>query len=338
MAASRPTLADVARLAEVSVPTVSKAISGRTDVAESTRRRVLSAMDELGYSTRGGLASGPRHGIYDLLIGGVGTLWAMEMIRGAEEAAAKRGMSLVVTSSVRESFSLDAWIDAVLEHRSVGVIISATLTSGDLSRLTEARIPIVRVDSAGGGEGGGAEVGATNWAGMRTATTHLVEQGHTRIGFIGGGAHVTASQDRLEGYNAALRRAGIDLDADLVCEGDFMLKGGERAAARLLALNDPPTAIVAGSDLAAMGVYHVAAQRGLRVPDDLSVVGFDDTILCEYLSPALTSVRQPLAQMAEQAVGLLEDMARDGRATHTRIELSTSLVVRDSTARAPRQA
>lgn len=337
MASSRPTLADVARAAEVSVPTVSKAISGRSDVAEGTRQRILEAMRELGYLARGGVGSAERHGIIELLIGGVGTLWAIEIVRGAEEAAARYGKSLVVTSSLRETFSVDGWVDAVLAHKASGVIIATSRVAGEFDRLAAAGIPIVRLDSAGSGSSDEAEVGATNWAGMRDATRRLLDLGHRRIGFIGGEAHVQVSQDRLEGYSAALRRAGIPVDPDLVCEGDFMIAGGEAGARRLLDLADPPTAIVASSDLEAMGVYHAAQERGLRVPDDLSVIGFDDTVLCEYLSPPLTTVRQPLSQMADQAVRLLGEMVRDDGSAHPRIELSTELIERGSTARPPQR-
>ncbi|WP_156761611.1 LacI family DNA-binding transcriptional regulator [Microbacterium karelineae] len=337
MAASRPTLADVARAADVSVPTVSKAISGRSDVAEGTRQRVLEAMRELGYHARVGLGGNERHGIIELLIGGVGTLWAIEIVRGAEEAAARYGRSLVVTSSLRETFTVDGWVDAALAHKASGVIIATSRVTGGFERLTAARVPIVRLDSAGSGGSDEAEVGATNWAGMRDATRHLLDLGHRRIGFIGGEAQVQVSQDRLEGYSAALRRAGIAVDPELVCEGDFMIRSGEDSGRRLLDLADPPTAIVASSDLEAMGVYHAAHERGLRVPEDLSVIGFDDTVLCGYLSPPLTSVRQPLAQMADQAVRLLSDMAREDASAHPRIELSTELIERGSTTAPPQR-
>jgi DNA-binding LacI/PurR family transcriptional regulator len=164
----------------------------------------------------------------------------------------------------------------------------------------------------------------------------MIELGHTRIGFIGGERDVPLAQDRLEGYTAALRQGGLVVDPGLITYGDFLVRGGERGAERLLSLDEPPTAIVAASDLTAMGVYHVAHQRGLSIPGDLSVSGFDDTVLCEYLSPPLTTVRQPLSQMADQAVRLLDDMARETGGPQPRIELSTVLVERGSTA-APAQ-
>ncbi|WP_221584702.1 LacI family DNA-binding transcriptional regulator [Microbacterium sp. G2-8] len=331
MAGSRPTLADIAEAAGVSVPTVSKAIAGRSDVAQKTRQRVLEAMHDLGYLARPTWGGGDRHGVIELLIGGIGSLWAIEIVRGAEDAAARYGKSLVLTNANREGFSIDDWIDATLSHKAAGAIIATTQASDGFARLVAAGIPIVRLDSLGVAGTGEAQVGATNWAGMRSATQHLLDLGHTRIGLIGGKPGTPVAHDRFEGYSAALRRAGIPVDPALTFDGDFMVAGGEAGAQALLDLEDPPTAIAAASDLEAMGVYHVAQARGLRIPDDLSVVGFDDTLLCEYLSPPLTTVRQPLAQMAEQTVRLLMDHIHDGPPAHSRIELSTVLVERSST-------
>jgi LacI family xylobiose transport system transcriptional regulator len=332
MATPKPTLADVARAAGVSVPTVSKAISGRSDVAQATRERVLGVMNDLGYLARGHGLAVERHGLIELAIGGIGSMWALEIVRGAEEAAFRSGRSLVVANTQHETFAADRWIDSILARKVAGVIIAAAHVGGDLTRLSNAGVPVIHLDVGRTESREEAQVGATNWAGMRDATRHMIELGHTRIGFIGGERDVPLAQDRLEGYTAALRQGGLVVDPGLITYGDFLVRGGER----LLSLDEPPTAIVAASDLTAMGVYHVAHQRGLSIPGDLSVSGFDDTVLCEYLSPPLTTVRQPLSQMADQAVRLLDDMARETGGPQPRIELSTVLVERGSTA-APAQ-
>jgi len=150
---------------------------------------------------------------------------------------------------------------------------------------------------------------------------------------ITGPPEPVCSQERLEGYRAAMGRAGIAVDDDLVRFGDFQPDGGQRAAAELLALPDPPTAIFAGSDMQASGVYQEARAHGLRVPEDLSVVGFDDLRISRHLSPPLTTVRQPLAQMAAEAVRMTLEASRHGfTSPPPRLELATSLTVRDSTA------
>lgn len=338
MVASRVRLADIAGEAEVSVSTVSKVLSGRTDIAAETRQRVLATASALGYQPRGAAVAGDPHGLIELLIGGIGTLWALEVVRGAEEAAALHGKSLVVTNMWHEGFSMASWVGSVLAHRSAGVIVATSRADPvELERLRAAGVPMVRLDAAGSLAADTAQVGVTNWAGVRDATQHLIDLGHRRIGFITGLPDATISLERQEGYTAALRRNGIPVDAELIQPGDFMIEGGEIAARALLDLDDPPTAIVASSDLEAMGVYHAAFERGLRIPDELSVIGFDDTVLCKYLSPSLTTVRQPLAQMADQAVRLLSDLAHGNRPPVTRIELATTLIERGSTA-APRAA
>jgi LacI family transcriptional regulator len=194
----------------------------------------------------------------------------------------------------------------------------------------------VLLDPVGGSDPLFATVGATNWAGAVSAVEHLVALGHQRIGVISGHPRLVCSQERVEGYRAALARGGIAVDEDLVASGDFLPGGGLQRAAAMLALPDPPTAIFAGSDMQAVGVYQAAAERGLHVPRELSVVGFDDISLCEYLTPQLTTVRRPLARMAGEAVRpALAGGERevDGRAP--RIELATHLVERASTTPPP---
>jgi DNA-binding LacI/PurR family transcriptional regulator len=173
-------------------------------------------------------------------------------------------------------------------------------------------------------------IGAANWAGGMAATEHLIGLGHRRIGTITGRPAVLCSQARLDGYRAALARAGIAADPALVAVGDFHYESALTAALAMLDLPDPPTAIFAASDLQAMGVYEAARQRELRVPADLSVVGFDDVPMARWLPPPLTTMRQPLAEMAALAVRTVRE--GDSADFNHRVELSTNLVVRSSTA------
>jgi LacI family transcriptional regulator len=180
-----------------------------------------------------------------------------------------------------------------------------------------------------------ASVGATNWAGGLAATEHLIGLGHRRVGMIGGPADMLCTQARVDGYRTALDRAGIEAGKDLVRYGDFHHQGGFARTRELLELPDPPTAIFAGSDEQAMGAYQAARLAGLRIPDDLSVVGFDDLPTCEWLSPPLTTVRQPLEEMGRVAARTLLQLL-DGRPPLTpRVELATDLRVRASTAPPP---
>ena len=162
------------------------------------------------------------------------------------------------------------------------------------------------------------------------ATRHLLALGHTRIGIITGPEEMMCSRARLDGYTSALAEQGIELDPELVTEGDFTTEGGYAQAMALLENPNRPTAIFAGSDLQAMGVYEAARQNRLRIPEDLSVVGFDDVQTSAFLGPALTTVRQPLHDMAAVSTRMLIDTA-EGRPTQHHVILPTTLVVRNST-------
>jgi LacI family transcriptional regulator/LacI family xylobiose transport system transcriptional regulator len=169
-------------------------------------------------------------------------------------------------------------------------------------------------------------VGATNWNGGLTATRHLLELGHRRIGMIAGPAKMLCSRAREDGYRTALETAGVPVDAHLIRHGDFHVARAYEEGRALLSLPDPPTAIFAGSDLQAFGLYEAARVLGLRVPDDLSVIGFDDLPMARWAWPPLTTIRQPLTEMAATATRIVL-----GDDTQMRVELATSLVVRQST-------
>jgi LacI family xylobiose transport system transcriptional regulator len=329
----RATLADVAAAAGVSVPTVSKVLSGKKHVAAATRSKVLEAVKISGYEALRS-PSAPRVGLIDLLIDGLGSPWAQLLVRGAERAAARWGFSLVVTSSVRPDFDLRRWIGMVRKRQTDGIVLVLSRANQEEITAVEEllRVPLVLLDPVGQRDPRLSTVGATNWSGGVMATTHLLELGHERIGFIGGPLDTQCTLDRYEGYLAAHRTFGVEPRAGLALFGDFLLSGGRTRGAALLDLDERPTAIFAGSDLQAAGVYQAAAERGIRIPEDLSIVGFDDAPLCETMAPPLTTVRQPLDEMANEAVRLItEELTHPRGATGTRIELATTLVVRGST-------
>jgi DNA-binding LacI/PurR family transcriptional regulator len=203
--------------------------------------------------------------------------------------------------------------------------------SQELQRLAAARIPLVVIDPPE--EPGAAirSVGTTNWQGGVQATRHLIDLGHRRIGVIGREA-LWSGRARLAGYRAAMLEAGLGVDERLVCRDELTAAGGRAQARRLLALADPPTAIVAGNDAQAFGVLQALAERGLRAPGDVSVVGFDDVPVASWATPALTTIRQPLAAMAAAAFGMLRGDLPEAVEEPHHLELATLLVIRDSTA------
>ncbi|WP_026874304.1 LacI family DNA-binding transcriptional regulator [Jiangella gansuensis] len=326
---TRVTIADIAREAGVSEATVSKVLNGRHEVAPATRSRVQGLLEARGYERRGMRLERPAAGLVDLVTSELNTPWAMEVLQGAEQEARRAGAAVVVTAT--EGRDDDSWLERVTARRTDGVLLALSpLAPAAARRLTAAGTPFVLVDPVGGFDPSVPTIGVTNWAGGLAATEHLIGLGHRRVSVITGPPDLVCSQQRLDGYRAALGRAGIAVDDTLIRYGDFRADGGAREVAALLDLPEPPTAVFAGSDLQATGVYAEAHRRGLRIPDQLSVVGFDDVALCEWVSPALTTVRQPLTEMARIAIRTVLD--RPGTGQPLRIELATTLVTRESTA------
>jgi LacI family transcriptional regulator len=331
----RPTLAAIAAEAGVSLPTVSKVVNGRPDVAATTRARVERLLDERNYQ-RPGLRRGRRSGLIDLVFNGLDSPWAVEILRGVEEWCSGHGMGVAVSAVRHGSARPASWTSALASHDTDGVIlVTSELTASQLQQLREDDIPLVVVDPVNLPEPGLPSVGATNWAGGIAATDHLLSCGHRRIGAVAGPADYLCSRARIDGYRFALERAGHRYDPALVRHGDFQHEGGFVRGGELLDLDEAkgrPTAIFAGSDQQALGVYEAARLRGLRVPQDLSVVGFDDLPVARWVSPPLTTVRQPLAEMGRVAAEMLAELVEGATLRTRRVELSTELIVRESTA------
>ncbi|WP_405146265.1 LacI family DNA-binding transcriptional regulator [Sphaerisporangium sp. NBC_01403] len=331
----RVTIALIAEEAGVSVPTVSKVVNGRPEVAPETRRRVERLLHEHGYKRRTGQGDGPV-GLIDLVFAEIESPWAMEIIRGAETAAREAEAAVVVSVLHTHSGPGRDWLDRIAARRTDGVVLVASrLTRRQHGQLLARSIPFVIVDPEGEPAADVASVGATNWHGGLAATRHLLELGHRRIGMIGGPPEMLCSRARIDGYRAALETAGVTVDPELIRYGDFLVDSGHVHGKAFLELPEPPTAIFAGSDMQAFGVFEAARRAGLRVPDDLSVVGFDDLPLARSAWPPLTTVRQPLEEMAALATRMALEISRGDSPETRRVELATDLLVRDSTAPPP---
>ncbi|WP_204030132.1 substrate-binding domain-containing protein, partial [Micromonospora andamanensis] len=231
------------------------------------------------------------------------------------------------------SSSAKQWLDNIRTRSTEGVIfVTSTLEPPQQAELRRLNIPAVIVDPAGVPAQDAPTIGATNWAGSLRATEYLIGLGHRRIGFIAGPPQLMCSRARMDGYRAALEAAGIPIDDRLIQAGNFYHEAGFSGGVRLLGLTEPPTAIFASSDQMALGVYEAVRQRGLRMPDDISVVGFDDLPEVRWCSPPLTTVRQPLAEMGMLAARTVLRLARGEKVESPRVELATELVIRDSAA------
>ncbi|MFF3896221.1 LacI family DNA-binding transcriptional regulator [Streptomyces sp. NPDC001812] len=312
------------------MPTVSKVLNGRSDVSRATRTKVERLLETHGYRRRGQSVS--RSPLIEIVFHELDSVWSMELIKGVENVAKENRATVALTESGTRHTPAPDWLPGVLQRRPLGVVLVFSALPKDVKRrLRAAAIPFVVIDPAGDPDPDVPSVGSANWAGGLAATRHLTDLGHERVAIITGPEDMLCSLARLDGYRSALALAGLETDPRLTRFGDFHVRGGFTHAVELLDGPDRPTAIFAGSDLQALGVLEAARVRGLRVPEDLSVVGYDDVPPAQWSSPPLTTVHQPLRHMAEEAARMLLRPDAPGTAAQ-RIELATHLVVRQSTA------
>jgi LacI family transcriptional regulator len=330
-------MADVARVADVSLTTVSRVVNGHPNIKHDTRERVRTAMDDLGYvahlSARA-LASG-RSQMIGLLTQEVSNAFSYAVISGVDEQVAEYDYDLLLctTHTRREK---EAGYVARLAHGMVdGLLIVLPRGLPDyVEQLKADAFPFVLIDYDADAPGC-TVVNATNRNGARGAIGHLLGLGHRRIGFITGRPNVGATIERLAGFREAMAEAGLAVADEDIVPGTFMEPGGYAAAMTLLCRPSPPTAIFASSDAAAIGVLRAARELGVSVPGDLSLIGFDDIPEASFLTPRLTTVRQPLRDMGRTAVRQLVSMLSDPRQPPTRLVLETELIIRESTAPPP---
>ncbi len=327
---TRVTLAAIAAEAGVSLATTSKVLNGRPDVSPATRARVEEHLGRHGYIRR---TQRQRTDSIELVFHELESSWSMEVIEGVQDVARAAGLTVVLTvSGDRHAPSAD-WIEGVLQRRPVGVVlVFSELGEPHREKLRSRGVPFAIVDPAGDPAPEVPSVGSANWSGGLTATRHLIELGHRRIAAITGPEDMMCSLARLDGYRSAMNAAGLRIDPSWVRFGDFHPAGGEAHARDLLRGPDAPTAIFAGSDLQALGVIAAATAAGLSVPDDLSVVGYDDIALSRWMSPQLTTVHQPLRRMGEEATRIVLRLSEGETVDTLRMDLATHLVVRGSTA------
>lgn len=325
----RTTLTQVAEAVGVSIATVSKVLNGRSDVAADTRLRVQAALTEHNY--RGAAHTGGRaSGLIDLVLPPRLDDYAIEIFRGVELAAHELGVGVVV-SVLHERDGQERLLEALSVRRSEGILlVISELLAAHRRQLAQLGVPFVEIDPEGQPARGVTSVGTTHWSGALDATNHLLELGHRRIAAIAGPRRQLCSAARIGGYRSALEGAGIEFDSNLVQEGDFGVESGYLATLSILDQPKLPTALFAGNDHHAFGALRAARERGLLVPRDLSIVGFDDLPVGRWITPSLTTVRQPLADMGGMATRMLMDLSEGGMPGR-RVDIATQLIVRETT-------
>ena len=330
----RLTIRQIAELAGVSIATVSRVLNGRDDVSDETRDLVSRVIRENGYTANRsarGLSAG-RTGLVGILVPLVYPAYFSGILAGAAEALSERNLQIILSPTGGEHDREISLLDRLHGLSDGALMILPEESSDELVQLLDGGYRFVVVDPLMPLDERIPSVSAAHTSGADQAMRHLLELGHRRIAQITGPRGWVATEDRRRGYSAALAAAGILPDPALEVEAIPELAPGREAAESLLDLPERPTAIFAFNDNIAIGAVQAARARGLHVPDDLSIVGFDDIENATVVTPALTTVRQPLAEMGRTAVSLLNRLLERQRFETLHVELAVRLVVRDSTA------
>jgi LacI family transcriptional regulator len=330
---SKPvTIFQVASDAGVSYGTVSRVINNDPHVKAETRDRVLAVMESLGYVVdrkARSLASGHSH-VIAVMAPDLGTGYIGEIMRGIDSELSQSGYDLMLYTTHRREITEQRFVATIAQGLAEGTLLILPRNPGKYLEVLRSRnLPYVLIDHQGIDDSG-PSVRATNWQGAFNAVEYLIKLGHKRIGFITGSKDLGSARDRLAGFQSALRTHHIAQEPELIFEGDFQQPDGYAGGNYLLDLPYPPTAIFASNDVMAMSVIDAVRAHGLRCPEDISVLGFDDIPQAAYTHPALTTVRQPLEKMGCFAAQMLLDFLKNPDSPMHRIELPTELIVRDS--------
>jgi DNA-binding LacI/PurR family transcriptional regulator len=330
---------DIARLAGVSVSTVSRVLTDSPLVGEASRARVRRAIDETRYRPNL-LARGLRSGsgtVIGLAVPEIQLEAFATFVHFTQRACAEHGYGLMVGSTGGSPEVEDAFIEDLLRRHVDGIIFSRVSDRSRVIKVVDrSNIPVVIFDRSLGRENIPSVV-LDNFLAGSLAAEHLVGLGHRAIGVVTGPQDIALSRDRHRGFLAALSKHGVELPAAWVFEGDFRLEGGREAAEAFLAEGLPFTALWCHNDLMALGAMRGFARQGVRIPEDLSVVGMDDTSLCQLSDPTLSTVAQPFEDMCRRAVELIVHMRSGRPPRERRVVLAPGIVNRESSAGPPRR-
>jgi DNA-binding LacI/PurR family transcriptional regulator len=327
----RPTIAQIARIAGVSVPTVSKVLNGRADVSLPTREKVERIIEEYGF-VRNRAARALRKGktgLVDLLLPRLDDEYYLPILEGVAQVLREAGLRLVLTATDYKPEEEVRWITTVTDHSTDGILVVLP-SERAIEQLERSGLPFVLIHNQGGLQATAPSVRITSWEGGFVATTYLLRLGHQRIAYIGKTSPARDAIERIAGYRAALDAAGLPLMPELECDGDFTEASGYQATLRLLELPEPPTAIFSGNDRQAAGVYRALHERGLAVPEHMSVVGFDNLPYTEIMNPPLTTIHAPRLELGRTAATMLLRLINGEQLEMPRVVLPTHLVERQS--------
>ncbi len=331
---SRVTIKDIARVSGVSYSTVSRVLNNKDHVKPEKREQVMAAVNRLQYvvNPQARSLAGGRSNVIGLLVPELGNGYIGEVIRGIDDALTASGYDLMLYTTHRHAAKEATYLRTLVRGLTDGLLLLVpTDPLAYLETLRQEQFPYVVIDHQGFDDFSPTVIGK-NYQAALDATTYLIELGHRRIGFIMGQRHLNSAIDRFKGYRDALQAHGIPADPELVVDGEFLQGVSYVAADQLLSLPNRPTAIFASNDLCAFGAMDAARNHGLSIPNDISILGFDDIPQAASVRPALTTVRQPLMEMGRIATRMLLDYIENPQQERERIFLDTELVIRDSCA------
>lgn len=326
------TLNEVAAAAGVSTMTASRAINHQTGVSAKTREAILKLAADMGYSANRSaqkLSTG-RNRVIGVLAAELDNPFIGALVSGAVRAAAVAGHEVLIYSLVDHAGHPTGNVMDLLQQFTDGVIAVLPYQFGFVEQLSAAMHPVITIDHHSE-HSEFPSVAADSYGGARKALQHLADLGHTRIAFLTGDEALGSARDRHRAYDDAVKLMDLEADATLVLQGDYSLRGGQEAGQKLLKMRKKPTAVFACNDMSALGMMSVLQSAGLRVPEDISIVGFDDLPIAGQIHPGLTTVRQPIGEMGRAAVNALLTLIAGMEVASAEIVLPTSLVVREST-------
>lgn len=328
------TIKEVAKKAGVSVSTVSHVVNGTRFVSEDLRNKVLPVLNSLDYQPNR-LAMGLRKkssSAIGLIVADITNPFFSEIAWRIENLCNQKNYSVMLCNTNGSPAKEDFYLNRLSEWQVDGIImVSSSTPAGHLHTFNKPEMPLTLIDIDSPGYEMDS-ISVDNYSGGKLASQHLASLGHKRIACISGSIETRYNQGRLNGFRDGLQEAGIDIDETLIARADFNTFSGVNVANQLLEMKDRPTAIFACSDLLAYGVMKSAYLRGLIIPDDLSIVGFDDIFLSPYMNPPLTTIRQPIPELCEEAVNCFLTRKEDPGKASRMIKLTLHLEIRESTA------
>lgn len=328
------TIKDVAKEANVSVMTVSRVINNKGYISENTRNKVQEAIKKLNYSPNLGARNLvlKKTNFLGLVVPDISNPFFGDLVKAAENIAKNRGYSLLLGDSDGDVESEIEYIEAFKGRMCEAIILVAPRTEDKILKELNKKIPLVLVDRNIDDETI-TQVVLDNSEGARAAVKHLIDLGHKRIAFIMGPNNVPNSHKRKIGYLDVLKENGIEYDPDLEYQGEFKIETGKEAFKKFIQLDNPPTAIFNSNDLIAFGFVIAAREAGYSIPNDFSVVGFDDIFLSSLMDPPLTTVKYPFVEMGIRAINMLLDSFDNTHKEKFNKKLEHNLIIRKSTRR-----